>query len=83
MLCLTLYISMAMFCNLLFNNVGKLAKLNSCHSIPGAPLTNFNDRGGSDRGSYFIPKKITTSEFVYPKKSQLQNLSSQKNHYFS
>ena len=24
--------------------------------------------GGSDRGSYFIPKKITTSEFVYPKK---------------
>ena len=33
-----------------------------------APLTNFNDGGGSDRGSYFIPKKITTSEFVYPKK---------------
>ena len=27
--------------------------------------------GGSDRGSYFIPKKIPTSEFVYPKKSQL------------
>ena len=25
--------------------------------------------GGSNRGSYFIPKKITTSEFVYPKKS--------------
>ena len=24
---------------------------------------------GSDRGSYFIPKKVTTSEFVYPKKS--------------
>ena len=24
--------------------------------------------GGGDRGSYFIPKKITTSEFVYPKK---------------
>ena len=23
--------------------------------------------GGSDRGSYFIPKKIPTSEFVYPK----------------
>ena len=33
---------------------------------PGAPLTYFNDRG-SDRGSYFIPKKIPTSEFVYPK----------------
>ena len=27
--------------------------------------------GGSDRGLYFIPKNITTSEFVYP-----------KNHYF-
>ena len=40
---------------------------------PGDPLTNFNDGGGgvSDRGSYFIPKKITTSEFVYPKKSLL------------
>ena len=37
---------------------------------PGAPLTYFND-GGSDRGSYFIPKKIPTSEFVYPKKSLL------------
>ena len=24
--------------------------------------------GGSDRGSYFIPKKIPTSELVYPKK---------------
>ena len=24
--------------------------------------------GGSDRGSYFIPKKIPTSEVVYPKK---------------
>ena len=27
--------------------------------------------GGSDKGSYFIPQKITTSEFVYPKKSLL------------
>ena len=27
--------------------------------------------GGSDRGSCFLPKKITTSEFVYPKKSLL------------
>ena len=27
--------------------------------------------GGSNRGSYFKPKKITTSEFVYPKKSLL------------
>ena len=43
--------------------------------IPGAPLTNFNDGGGRGfrRGSYFVPKKITTSEliFVYPKKSLL------------
>ena len=34
---------------------------------PGGPLTNFS--GVCDRGSYFIPKKITTSEFFYPKKS--------------
>ena len=27
--------------------------------------------GGSDRSSYFIPQKITTSEFVYQKKSLL------------
>ena len=43
--------------------------------LPGAPLTYFNDggggEGGSDRGSYFIPQKIPTSEFVYPKKSLL------------
>ena len=25
--------------------------------------------GGSDRGSCFIPQKIPTSEFVYPRKS--------------
>ena len=31
----------------------------------------FMTGGGSDRGSYFLPKKITTSEFVYPKKSLL------------
>ena len=38
------------------------------------PTHKFNDRGegrGADRDSYFIPKKITTSEFVYPKKSLL------------
>ena len=40
--------------------------------VPGIPLINFNDGGeGSDRGLYFIPKKITTSEFVNPKKSLL------------
>ena len=38
---------------------------------PGTPLTCFNDRGRSDRGSYFISKK-----------SQLQTLSTQKNPYF-
>ena len=44
---------------------------------PGAPLTNFNDgggggrEGGSGQGSYFIPKKVTTSQFVYPQTSLL------------
>ena len=38
--------------------------------LPGAPLTYFND-GGCDRVSYFIPKKIPTSEFVYSQKSLL------------
>ena len=42
--------------------------------FPGAILINLNDGGGgggSDKGSYFILKEITTSEFVYPKKSLL------------
>ena len=34
----------------------------------GAPLTNFNDGGGGPTEVHFIPKKITTSVFVYPKK---------------
>lgn len=35
--------------------------------FPGAPLTYFND-GGSNRGSYFIPKKSQLQNyFVYPK----------------
>ena len=41
-----------------------------CWRAPGAPLKYFND-GGSERGSYFIPKKLPTSKFVYPKKSLL------------
>ena len=54
------------------------------HTTPGAPLTNINDQGGggggrSDRGSYFIPKKITTSKFVYPKKSFSLFFTTQKN----
>ena len=39
-----------------------------------APLTNFNDRGGGGGPTevhILYPKKITTSEFVYPKKSLL------------
>ena len=54
-------------------------------STPGSPLTSFNDGGrrgggvgGSDRGSYFIPKKITSSEFVYPKKSLSPFFATQK-----
>ena len=43
--------------------------------IPGAPLTNFNDRGVRQGGP-------TEVHILYPKKSQLQNLSTQKNHYF-
>ena len=34
--------------------------------------------GGSDRGSYFIPQKITSSEFVYPKKSLSPFFATQK-----
>ena len=45
--------------------------LSLTHVCPGAPFTNFNDEGGGggDRASYFIPKNITTLEFVYPKNS--------------
>ena len=41
------------------------------HWSPGDPTQIFYDWGGGgwSRGSYFIPKKIPTSEFVYPKKS--------------
>ena len=41
---------------------------------PGDPLTNFNDGGGGGGQTevhILLPKKITTSEFVYPKKSLL------------
>ena len=38
---------------------------------PQGPHSQILVTGGSDRGSYIIPKKITTSEFVYPKKSLL------------
>ena len=68
------------------DKVPQQSRLNFCSKqkqSPGAPLTNFNDGGrggGSDRGSYFIPKKITTSEFVYPKKSQLLLAYPKKSH---
>ena len=39
--------------------------------LPQGPHSHILMTGGSDRGSYFIPKKIPTSEFVYPKKSPL------------
>ena len=40
---------------------------------PGAPLTNFDDRegGGGLTEVHILPQKITTSEFVTPKKSLL------------
>ena len=37
--------------------------------IPQGPHSHILITGESDRGSYLIPKKIPTSEFVYPKKS--------------
>ena len=40
-------------------------------SLPQGPHSDILMTGGSDRGSYFIPKKIPTSEFVYPKKTLL------------
>ena len=40
-------------------------------SVPQGPHSQILMTGGSDRGSYIIPQKITTSEFVYPKKSLL------------
>ena len=50
---------------------------------PGAPLTNFND-GGSDRGSYFMPKNITTSEFVYSKNHNFFSIPKQSlSHFFT
>ena len=39
------------------------------NSTPQGPRSQILMTGRSDRGSYFIPQKITTSEFVYPKKS--------------
>ena len=36
---------------------------------PRGPTQIFFITGGSDRGSYFIPKKFPTSEFVHSKKS--------------
>ena len=43
----------------------------------GGPLTNFNDWGGGEREG----GGPTEVHILYPKKSQLQNLSTQKNHY--
>ena len=38
---------------------------------PQGPHSQILMMRGSDRGSYFIPKKITASELAYPKKSLL------------
>ena len=38
---------------------------------PHSQILMMGGGGGSNRGSHFIPKKFTTSEFVYPKKSLL------------
>ena len=52
------------------SRIHKLSNLVSrCRvTLPGAPLTYFNDGGGP-----------TEVHILYPKKSQLQNLSTQKN----
>ena len=59
---------------LLFANAqGGLDTIN-CHAtcpVPQGPHSHILMTGVSDRGSYFIPQKITISEFVYPKKSLL------------
>ena len=44
--------------------------------LPGAPLTNFNDEGGEGEGA--VPREVY---ILYPKKSQLQNFSANKNQY--
>ena len=49
---------------------------------PQGPHSQILMTGGSDRGSYFIPKKITTSEFVYPKKSVLSLAYPEKSLWF-
>ena len=41
-------------------------------------MTEGGGGGGSDRGSYFVPKEITSSEFVYPKKSLSPFFATQK-----
>ena len=58
-------------------------------TAPQGPHSHILMMGGSDRGSYFISKKIPTSEFVYPKKSVLflaypkKSLSVSKFYYLS
>ena len=45
--------------------------------FPGAPFTNFND--GEGGGGWGGPTEV---HILYPKRPQLQYLSTQKNHYF-
>ena len=55
--------------NFLWKNIESCMNHFRNHASQGVLLANFNDGGRSDRGSYSMPKKITTSEFVYPKKT--------------
>ena len=45
-------------------------------------MTEGGGGGGSDRGSYFVPKEITSLEFVYPKKSLSPFFATQKSPLF-
>ena len=56
------------------NHFNDLSKVLCRSNTPGAPLANFNDEGGGGGPTevYILyPQNITTSEFVYPKKSLL------------
>ena len=48
---------------------GQISSPNRFIQVPGAPLTTFNDGGARPRFIFYTAKKITTSEFVIPKKS--------------
>ena len=53
-----------LYCKCWYGVVVALARIDETQG----PHSHILMTGGSDRGSYFIPKKIPTSEFVYQKK---------------